>query len=201
MTSLSHFTSFAMILSIEESSKYGYRSTLFVCILYVSWFSVSTATHLIQMFFSHYWFLAPTTLLASVLETLDWVGRTWSNQTLLLGAPFTIQICCLTIGSTPLLAAADFVIFGRSAKILGTGCSRLSSYLYIVSLTFQSVGGAMASTPDNSSEDFNTGDRGTERRFQACLAVFGMSFRRVVYISVYVVSHHPEPAASSSASR
>ncbi|KAK7041584.1 envelope glycoprotein [Paramarasmius palmivorus] len=157
-------TNSTMIPSIDEASKYGYRPTLYVCILYVALFSVTTTAHLIQIIFSRYWFLIPTVLLGGILEILGWVGRLWSNQNLLLDAPFTIQICCLIIGPTPLLAA-NFVLFGRLVRLLGTEYSRLPPRLYtwiftscdIISLIFQAVGGAMASGSDDGSEDFNTG--------------------------------------------
>ncbi|KAL0571321.1 envelope glycoprotein [Marasmius crinis-equi] len=75
-----------------------------------------------------------------------------------------MQICCLIIGPTPLLAA-NFVIFGRLVTLLGTQYSRLRPNLYayiflgcdIVSLILQGAGGGLASTADNGTTEFDLG--------------------------------------------
>ncbi|KAL0069178.1 envelope glycoprotein [Marasmius tenuissimus] len=117
---------------VQTRSFYGYRPTFYVCVLYIALFSITLGIHLRQMISSRYWFLGPTVLFGALLELIGWIGRLWSNQNLSLRTPFVIQICCLIMGPTPLLAA-NFVIFGRLVSLLGTNYSRLrpNHYTYI----------------------------------------------------------------------
>ncbi|KAJ8080153.1 Envelope glycoprotein [Marasmius tenuissimus] len=140
---------------VQTRSFYGYRPTFYVCVLYIALFSITLGIHLRQMISSRYWFLGPTVLFGALLELIGWIGRLWSNQNLSLRTPFVIQICCLIMGPTPLLAA-NFVIFGRLVSLLGTNYSRLrpNHYTYIflgcdiLSLLLQGAGGGIAAVAE-----------------------------------------------------
>ncbi|KAL0566542.1 envelope glycoprotein [Marasmius crinis-equi] len=75
-----------------------------------------------------------------------------------------MQICCLIIGPTPLLAA-NFVVFGRLVSLLGTEYSRLRpnyySYIFlgcdILSLVLQGAGGGIASSADPGTSALDAG--------------------------------------------
>lgn len=83
---------------------YGYIPTLWICILFVVLFALSTgesafpifsysffvalvltnyskAIHLGQALYYHIWWLLPTIVLGCLGETIGWAGRLWSTQT------------------------------------------------------------------------------------------------------------------------
>ncbi|KAF9260772.1 RTA1-domain-containing protein [Marasmius fiardii PR-910] len=146
------------------NSPYGYRPTLWICILYVALFSTSLGIHFQQMISSRYWFLAPTVILGAFLEILGWIGRLWSNQNLWGRDPFMMQICCLVLGPTPILAA-NFVVFGRMVGLLGQEFSRLRPRLYtyiflscdIVSLIVQGAAGGLSATAYPGTAEYKLG--------------------------------------------
>ncbi|KAG7100095.1 hypothetical protein E1B28_001875 [Marasmius oreades] len=152
------------LLIDDEHSAYGYRPTFWICILYVALFSTTLVIHVWQTISSRYWFLVPTVILGAVLEVLGWAGRLWSSRDLGLRDPFMMQICCLILGPTPLLAA-NFVIFGRLVGALGEGFSRLRPRFYtyvflscdIVSLVLQGIAGGFAATADPGTSQYDLG--------------------------------------------
>ncbi|KAJ3891165.1 RTA1 like protein-domain-containing protein [Lentinula edodes] len=148
----------------DTDSPYGYVPTLWICIMFVTLFSVSTTAQLIHTLFARQWFLLPTIILAGCGEILGWAGRLWSNQNLQAADPYMIQIACLIISPTPLLGA-HFIIFGRLVKMLGPQYSRFKPTLYsriflscdVVSLVVQAVGGGMtASANDDAGVNLGT---------------------------------------------
>ncbi|KAL0565413.1 envelope glycoprotein [Marasmius crinis-equi] len=191
----------------DAHSSYGYRPTFFVCVLYVALFSSTLGMHLLQMVSSRYWFLAPTVILAAFLEVLGWVGRLWSNQNLHNGDPFMMQICCLIIGPTPLLAA-NFVVFGRLVSLLGAEYSRLRPTLYakiflgcdIVSLCLQGAGGGLASTADSGTSMF---DLGTNLMIAGIIlqvvmmTIFVILVGEYTYRYIYSKPHHKKVSVDS----
>ncbi|KAE9409759.1 RTA1-domain-containing protein [Gymnopus androsaceus JB14] len=157
-------TFFVLRDDVDSDSPYGYVPTLWICIMYVSLFSVTTFVQFVHALWSRQWFLLPTMVLAGCGEILGWAGRLWSNKNLLASDPYMIQIACLIISPTPLLGA-HFIIFGRLVQILGPQYSRFSPRLYskiflscdIVSLVIQAVGGGMtASATDDQGVDLGT---------------------------------------------
>ncbi|KAE9397375.1 RTA1-domain-containing protein [Gymnopus androsaceus JB14] len=144
--------------NLDAESPYGYVPTLWICIMFVALFSVSTLMQLVHSLISHHWFLLPTMVLAGCGEILGWAARLWSNRNLLGGDPYTIQIACLIISPTPLLGS-HFIIFGRLVQMLGPQYSRFRPRLYsriflscdVVSLVVQAVGGGMTSSATTDS--------------------------------------------------
>ncbi|KAF7348771.1 RTA1-like protein [Mycena venus] len=131
---------------------YHYVPTEWICLAFVTLFTISTVLHLAQSIRYRIWWLLPTAFFSGLLEILGWSARLWSsfNPTLLL--PFEIQVIGTIIGPTPLIAA-DFMILGRIINRLGTRYSRLSPKWYsiifcscdIISLSVQGFGGTVAS--------------------------------------------------------
>ena len=162
------FSHFSPIMSGRDSlegipldAQYGYIPSRPVAIIFIILFSLSTGAHLFQAIRpkSRAWFMLWTVGLCGVLEILGWAARLWAHYEPLGGIPFQIQIVATIIGPTPLLAA-NFVIFGRIIRILGSPYSRLSSRWYtiifcsadIIALVVQAVGGAIASMGDTHEE-------------------------------------------------
>jgi len=145
-------------LSPCAANHYAYTPTKYVCIIFLTLFSLSTVLHIGQAFFYRLWWLFPTVCFAGCLEVLGWSGRFWSSYDVALNTPFMIAICTTIIGPTPLLAA-NFAIVERIIRRLGTSYSRLSpmSYMIVfsscdfVSLVVQGVGGGLASTANTPS--------------------------------------------------
>jgi len=145
-------------LSSCAETHYAYTPTKYVCIIFLTLFSLSTALHIGQAFFYRLWWLLPTVCFAGWLEVLGWSGRFWSSHNVTLSTPLMISICTSIIGPTPLLAA-NFAIVERIIRRLGTSYSRLSpmSYMIVfslcdcVSLVVQGVGCGLASTANTPS--------------------------------------------------
>lgn len=150
---------------IPLDAQYGYIPSRPVAIIFIILFSLTTGAHFFQAIRpkSRTFFMLWTVGLCGVLEVLGWAGRLWAHYNPLGSVPFQIQIVSTIIGPTPLLAA-NFVIFGRIIRILGSPYSRLSSRWYtiifcsadVISLVVQAVGGAMASMAE-TLEDANRG--------------------------------------------
>ncbi|KAJ4487658.1 RTA1 like protein-domain-containing protein [Lentinula aciculospora] len=155
----------SLVLRADDTdSPYGYVPALWICIMFIILFSVSTIAQLLHTLCVRQWFLLPTVVLAGCGEILGWIGRLWSNQNLQASDPYMIQIACLIISPTPLLGA-HFIIFGRLVQILGSQYSRFKPTLYsriflscdIVSLVVQAVGGGMtASANDDAGVNLGT---------------------------------------------
>ncbi|KZP33510.1 RTA1-domain-containing protein, partial [Athelia psychrophila] len=161
---------------------YHYIPTQYVCIIFVTLYSVSSLLHLAQAFRYRMWWLFPTAILAGAAETLGWSARLWSSVNFMLDTPFMIQISTTIIAPTPLVAA-NFIILGRIVRKLGSRYSRLSPKWYtiifcgfdIVPLVIQALGGGIASGA--------TTQAGTELGARIML---GGIATQMVFITLYV---------------
>ncbi|KAF9077442.1 RTA1 like protein-domain-containing protein [Rhodocollybia butyracea] len=146
-------------LNLADETPYGYTPTLWIAIMFVVLFSISTLAQLIQGLYARHWFILPTIVLGGCGEILGWAARWWSNRNPNNGEPFTIQIATLIISPTPILGA-HFIIFGRLVQILGPQYSRFRPRLYsriflscdVASLVVQAVGGGIASSAVTTQE-------------------------------------------------
>ncbi|KAJ6450374.1 RTA1 like protein-domain-containing protein [Mycena sanguinolenta] len=163
---------------------YHYVPTEWICLAFVTLFTISTVLHLGQAIRYRIWWLLPTAFVSGLLEILGWSARLWSsfNPTLLL--PFEIQVIGTIIGPTPLIAA-DFMILGRIIHRLGSRYSRLSPKWYsiifctcdLVSLSVQGFGGTIASVAVGNSQSPDHG---------AHIMLAGIIFQMIT-ISIYIL--------------
>jgi hypothetical protein len=105
----------------DPNNPYGYIPTLWICILFVVLYSISTgeyfclsrlfpiltvnlkiAIHLSQSIMYRMWFLIPSACFGGALEILGWSARIWSIKNIDLSTPFTIQYACLPRRQSPL---------------------------------------------------------------------------------------------------
>lgn len=148
----------------HEGSPYNYVPTLYVAIVFIVLFSISTLAHAAQSIYYRMKWLIPTACFCGALEVAGWSGRLWSHFSPSLDSPFQLQICATIIAPTPLLAA-NFVIFGSIIQRLGTSYSRLSPKWYtilfctcdVISLVVQGVGGGLAATAVPNDRDPRVG--------------------------------------------
>ncbi|KAJ2969930.1 hypothetical protein NUW54_g12851 [Trametes sanguinea] len=63
----------------DRETPYGYTPTLYVCILFVALYGVTTILHVLQAGWSRLWWLFPTAVLAGITEVIGWSGRLWSS--------------------------------------------------------------------------------------------------------------------------
>ncbi|KZT68874.1 RTA1-domain-containing protein [Daedalea quercina L-15889] len=144
----------------------GYTPTAWVGILMVVIFVLTTTLHFFQAIRYSMWFLLWTAVVAGILEVIGWTGRLWSSyqRDVSQAVPFSMQITCLVIGPTPLIAA-NFVILGHVIRRLGQQYSQLKSRLYtivfvscdIIALVVQALGAATAIVAVNNHEDPKNG--------------------------------------------
>ncbi|KAI0061918.1 RTA1-like protein [Artomyces pyxidatus] len=161
---MSHIFSRASQSIPDGESPYGYTPAEWIGVVFVVLYSITTLIHLGQVLYFRTWFLIPTAIFAGILEIIGWAGRLWSSQNVLLNTPFLIQIVCLIIAPTPLVAS-NFIILGRIIRRLGSRYSRLSARWYtivflscdIISLVVQAIGGAMASESTTNAGAANGG--------------------------------------------
>ncbi|KAI0827219.1 RTA1-domain-containing protein [Trametes gibbosa] len=167
-----------------QRNPYGYVPTEWICILFIVLFSISTAIHVGQTFWSRLWWLFGTTALAGLIEIIGWSGRLWSSISPTLLDPFLMQITTTIIAPTPLIAA-NFVILGQIIKRLGQQYSRLTAMWYtiifcscdVVALIVQAVGGAKASTAVQNNQDPNPGGH---------IMLGGIAFQ-LAAVSIYMI--------------
>ncbi|KAJ7719311.1 RTA1 like protein-domain-containing protein [Mycena metata] len=163
---------------------YGYVPTEWICVAFVTLFTISTVTHLVQAIRYRIWWLLPTAFVSGILEIIGWSARLWSSFSPDALLPFEIQVIGTIIGPTPLIAA-DFMILGRIIHRLGTRYSRLSPKWYsiifcscdIISLSVQGFGGTVASLAVGRSESPDHG---------AHIMLGGIIFQMAT-ISVYIL--------------
>ncbi|KAJ7155053.1 RTA1 like protein-domain-containing protein [Mycena filopes] len=136
----------------RDFNAYHYVPTEWICLTFVTLFTLSTIAHLAQAIRYRIWWLLPTAFVSGILEIIGWSARLWSSFSPDRLLPFEIQVIGTIIGPTPLIAA-DFMILGRIIHRLGTRYSRLSPKWYsiifctcdIISLSVQGFGGTAAS--------------------------------------------------------
>ncbi|EAU86411.2 hypothetical protein CC1G_05405 [Coprinopsis cinerea okayama7 len=172
----------------EVDNAYGYIPTLYVCIIFVVLFAISTSAHIVQACMRRQWFIFPTIIFCGVLEVLGWATRLWSHYEPFIFLPFQIQIVATIVGPTPLLAA-NFVIFGRIIRCLGTSYSRLAPRWYMMiffacdflSLVIQAVGGAIAAQAETLE--------GANRGGNIMLGGIAFQLSVIVFYSILVLEY------------
>ncbi|EKM50092.1 uncharacterized protein PHACADRAFT_130668 [Phanerochaete carnosa HHB-10118-sp] len=144
-------------VATATGSPYHYTPTKAICILFAILFSVSTSWHAFYGIRYRLWWIFPTIFLAGGGEIAGWVGRTMSSFDVTNRTGFMIQIVCLIIAPTPLLASI-FIIFSSLTQKIGTWYSRLSPRLCmflaldIVALLIQGGGGGIAAGANTDSQ-------------------------------------------------
>lgn len=142
-----------------NASPYHYTPTRAICILFIILFAVSTLWHAFNGVRYRLWWVIPTIFLAGGGETAGWVGRTMSSYDVTNRTGFMVQIVCLILAPTPLLASI-FIIFSNLAQKIGTCYSRLTPRLYsrvfltcdIIALVIQGGGGGIAAGANTASQ-------------------------------------------------
>ncbi|KIJ64793.1 hypothetical protein HYDPIDRAFT_175317 [Hydnomerulius pinastri MD-312] len=150
--------------SASTSGPYDYVPTRWVCIVFVSLFSLSLVLHIFQTFRYRLWWLLPTAIFCGVFEVVGWSARLYSSGDSYALVPFDIQISATITGPTPLIAA-NFVMLEYLIGFLGPRYSRLPPKLCrcsaqprdIISLTIQAVGGALAAIAAGNGKDATPG--------------------------------------------
>ncbi|TFK26878.1 RTA1-domain-containing protein [Coprinopsis marcescibilis] len=151
MSSSNPNPSFDISTQATPSNIYGYIPSKTSALAFIVLFGLATLIHSGTAIKKRMWFWFPTVVLGGALETVGWSGRLWSHHTPTSVPAFQLQIIMLINGPTPLLAA-NFIIFGRIIRVLGTSYSRLQPLMYttifvfcdVVSLAVQGGGGAVA---------------------------------------------------------
>ncbi|KAF5374274.1 hypothetical protein D9758_004573 [Tetrapyrgos nigripes] len=168
-------------------SPYGYTPNRALSYIFLGAFLIAAVLHLGQAVFSRRWFLLYTVVLSGILEVFGWYGRLWSSREVLKSTPYTIQFVCTVIAPTPLLAA-NFVIFGRIIRRLGTTYSRLRPRLYtkifftsdVIGLFVQAGGGVIAS---GTNKPKKTVDLGLN------IMLAGIIFQMMIIVSFSLLSY------------
>ncbi|KAF5346331.1 hypothetical protein D9758_011528 [Tetrapyrgos nigripes] len=166
---------------------YGYTPNVPLSVIFLALFVIVTVLHVGQSIFYRRWFLLYTVVLSGLLEIVGWIGRVWSSHDVLQNNPYMMQIVCTIIAPTPLLAA-NFVMFGRIIRRLGTTYSRLRPRLYtkiffscdIIALVVQSVGGAIASGNDIPQSTVDLGSN---------IMLGGIIFQLIIIASFCVLAY------------
>ncbi|KAG8731900.1 hypothetical protein FRC10_001364 [Ceratobasidium sp. 414] len=135
---------------------FNYVPTGWIGIIFLVFFGVTTAAHLLEAVLFRTWFMIPTLVLCGIGELVGWAGRYWGHLSPTNGNAFMQQICA-TIISPSFLTAAMFLILPRIVNEMGAQYSRISARLYarifisadVAALVVQAVGGAMASSAND----------------------------------------------------
>ncbi|KAG9027896.1 hypothetical protein FRB95_007094 [Tulasnella sp. JGI-2019a] len=150
------------LLNLRDDSPFGFRPTLWVCILFVCLFALTGTAHLAQTIRYRTWWWIPTLVTCGFVEVIGWAGRLWGHSDPWTMNPYLMQICC-TIFAPSFMTAAMFIIFVKIIVKIGPEYSRLTpklyTYLFVgvdtVALVIQSIGGAQAAqalTPKNAQK-------------------------------------------------
>ncbi|KAJ7677166.1 RTA1-like protein [Mycena rosella] len=172
------------LLQSRAFNPYHYVPTKWICLAFVTLFTISTVLHFGQAIRYRVWWLLPTAFVSGLLEILGWSTRLWSSFSPLKLLPFEIQVIGTIIGPTPLIAA-DFMILGRIIHRLGARYSRLSPKWYsiifcscdLISLSVQGYGGTAASIAVGRHQSPDHG---------AHIMLAGIIFQMVT-ISIYIL--------------
>ncbi|KAK0201364.1 RTA1 like protein-domain-containing protein [Desarmillaria ectypa] len=122
------YTAFISRLPI---SLYGYVPEQTACIVFLVFFSISTALHFCQAVAFRQAWVFPTIFLCGVAEIVGWSCRLWSYNDIFLLRPFEIQYFCLMIAPI-FLFAANIVIFLRIVQRLGPWYSSFKPKYYVI---------------------------------------------------------------------
>ncbi|KAF5346328.1 hypothetical protein D9758_011521 [Tetrapyrgos nigripes] len=147
----------------DSENPYGYTPNFMISTMFMALFDITTVLHLGQAVFCRRWFLLYTVILAGAMETAGWYGRVWSSHDVINSGAFTLQIVLTIVAPTPLLAA-NFIIFGRIIRRLGTAYSWVKPCWYtkifftcdLLALVSQ---GTLASGDDVSPTLLNIGEK------------------------------------------
>ncbi|KAF8461147.1 RTA1-domain-containing protein [Russula ochroleuca] len=165
----------------QPQLRYNYIPTEWIGITFLSLFGLSTFVHTVQAFRSRLWWLFPSAIFCGLFELTGWSGRLLSSQNPFMRNPFIIQILCLVVAPTPLVAA-NFILLGRIIRRLGPQYSRLTPRRYIIifvscdiiSLVVQGLGAGVSSGTQTSQSQANLG---------AHIALGGIVFQLVTIIA------------------
>ncbi|KAG8734969.1 hypothetical protein FRC10_011149 [Ceratobasidium sp. 414] len=135
-----------------NGNPFNYVPTLWICVLFIVLFSLTTVTHVFQATRLKVWYMLPTLSLCGLVEILGWSGRLWEHFNTTNSSPFMMQICT-TIMAPSFMTAAMFLILPRIISEFGQEYSRMPPRLYlaifltadITALILQAIGGAIAS--------------------------------------------------------
>ncbi|KAG8755402.1 hypothetical protein FRC12_010893 [Ceratobasidium sp. 428] len=138
-----------------DGNPFNYVPTLWICVLFIVLFSLTTITHIFQGIRLRVWYMLPTLALCGFIEILGWSGRLWGHFNTTNSGPFMMQICT-TIMAPSFMTAAMFLILPRIVSELGQEYSRMPPRLYLIifltadvtALLLQAIGGAIASVAD-----------------------------------------------------
>ncbi|KAG9126453.1 hypothetical protein FRC07_003347, partial [Ceratobasidium sp. 392] len=141
--------------SSGDGNPFNYVPTLWICILFIVLFSLTTVTHVFQATRLKVWYMLPTLALCGLIEIIGWSGRLWGHFNTISSSPFMMQICT-TIMAPSFMTAAMFLILPRIISELGQEYSRMPPRLYLIifltadvtALLLQAIGGALASVAD-----------------------------------------------------
>ncbi|WVQ99797.1 hypothetical protein IAU59_006939 [Kwoniella sp. CBS 9459] len=155
-------------------SNYGYEPNHAATYAFLVVYAAGFLAQVFLAIWHKCWWTLPTLAAGSLIETLGWVGRTWSIITIewsqnnggvweIAFGSFIMQICCLVIGPT-FFSAANYILLGKLIDATGGAYSSLHpqsfSILFItadvVCLVVQAAGGGWAGTA-NSHEGSDNG--------------------------------------------
>ncbi|KAK0492333.1 RTA1 like protein-domain-containing protein [Armillaria luteobubalina] len=121
----------ATLISRLPISLYGYVPERTACIIFLVFFSTSTALHVCQAATFRQAWIFPTIFMCGVAEIVGWSCRLWSNSDVFLLRSFEVQYFCLIVAPI-FLFAANIVIFVRIVQRLGPWYSPLKPRYYLV---------------------------------------------------------------------
>ncbi|KAG7439103.1 uncharacterized protein BT62DRAFT_939282 [Guyanagaster necrorhizus] len=147
-------------------SLYGYVPEQTACIIFLVFFSVSTAFHFGQAIVLRQLWVFHTIFLCGVAEIVGWSCRLWSYNNVFLLRPFEVQYFCLMVAPI-FLFAANIVIFVRIVQRLGPWYSPLKPQYYLIIfaifaaiaaiLMIVGLGISLAAVPRLNLDQVNTG--------------------------------------------
>lgn len=156
----------ATLISRLPISLYGYVPERTACIVFLVFFSISTALHFCQAVAFRQAWIFPTIFMCGVAEIVGWSCRLWSNNDVFLLRSFEVQYFCLLIAPI-FLFAANIVIFVRIVQRLGPWYSPLKPRHYLIIFAFFIVvaailmivglGIALGAVPRLNLDQVNTG--------------------------------------------
>lgn len=151
----------ALIPGLENA--YGYVPSLAAGIVFDLIFAGTGIYHIVRSFQKR---KATSYLLAiaSYIELVGWIGRTWSNKCPYNKIAFLLQITTLVVGPI-FVAAAIYVTLGYLIKSIGAQYSVIRPKLYlwiflvvdVVALLIQAGGGGLAAGAANKGKDTKPG--------------------------------------------
>lgn len=160
---------------------YGYVPSIAAGIVFDLIFAGTGIYHIVRSFQKR---KATSYLLAiaSYVELVGWIGRTWSNKCPYNKIAFLLQITTLVVGPI-FVAAAIYVTLGYLIKSIGPQYSVIRPKLYlwvflvvdVVALLIQAGGGGLAAGAANKGKDTKPGTR---------LMVAGIIFQ-LVFMTIF----------------